>query len=877
MTPDQDLPTNPGENPTSPASPGSGPRSGSATSTVREAPPERIGGYRVVRELGRGGMGVVYLARKDDDRFQRTVAIKVVKRGMDTEDIVRRFETERQLLSAMDHPNIARLLDGGAMEDGRPYFVVEHVEGRAIDKYCDENKLSVGERLQLFLKVCSAVHYAHQNLIVHRDIKPGNILVTKDGEPKLLDFGIAKLLNPAYSPIVQDPTSPSLRLMTPEYASPEQVRGEMVGTASDVYSLGVLLFELLTGHRPYRLKTRLQSEIERIICEVEPDKPSTAISRVEDIPDATSATGATSVTPASVAGTRERRPDRLRRRLEGDVDNIVLMALRKEPRRRYQSAMQFAEDIRNHLEGRPVIARRPTVVYRAVKFVGRNRYGVGAAAAVFLALLLGVVGTTLGMQRAVAAEKVAVAQRDRAERLFAEGRALANTFIMDFHDAIKTLSGSVPAQELIVSKGLQYLEGSAADVGDDPEFIRELQRGYIRIGDIQAALQGSGRGDRRAAELTYIRARDLVDQALARLPERDPNLAAGAGLVRLKLSDVYQALRDIPGARTNIEEAVPLLREALAAGVDARRALASAEMQLGDVLLAEGDIDGARKAFEDSRATRDAALAAQRDQVSLRDASTIRLRLGDAAARIRDHAKAVEWYAEAKQLRVEAASLDPVGEPTARSERDIVSAQWLLGRALQRVGRTEDAERELRSAHGTARRLSEASPDDERARMTVVDVSNTYQQLLTALGRYDEATAVILPALTLAEQAVASKPTDSLQRERLADLLAELGILRTSMGDPEAGLEAVERSIELTEARRLEEPTNHRVRIVLAASLRVRSDALAALERWDEAEQGVRRALDLLQEPGVELQSGELIKTLEERLAEYRRTRTPGP
>lgn len=870
MTSEHDHPTNPGENPTTPiAPPISGSRAGTRPATGAEPAPETIAGYRIVRELGRGGMGVVYLARKDDDRFQRTVAIKVVKRGMDTQDIVRRFETERQLLAAMDHPNIARLLDGGTTEDGRPYFVIEHIEGKVIDKYCDENKLSVGERLQLFLKVCSAVHYAHQNLVVHRDIKPGNILVTKDGEPKLLDFGIAKLLNPAFSPIAQDPTSPSLRLMTPEYASPEQVRGEIVSTASDVYSLGVLLFELLTGHRPYRLKTRMQAEIERIICEVEPDKPSTAISKVEDI---IHATGTTTITPASVAGTRERRPDRLRRRLEGDVDNIVLMALRKEPRRRYQSALQFAEDIRNHLEGRPVIARRTTVMYRAVKFVNRNRFGVGAAAAVFLALVLGVIGTTMGMRRAVAAEKVAVEQRDRAERLFTEGRALANTFIIDFFDSIKTLPGSVPAQELIVSNGLAYLEGSAANAGDDPDFIRELQRGYVRIGDIQAALQGSGRADRRAAEATYIKARDLVDAARARMTSPDGQLTFGAALARLKLSDTYEALRDVPKAKQNLAEALPLLRESIALGAPAERALASAEMQTGDLLKDEGDLDGAQAAFEASRATRDAAMERERTQTTLRDASTIRMRLGDVAYDRAAFAQAADWYREALQLRLDHQAMDPPGEPSARSQRDVMSAQLFLGRALMGMQDMAQAEIQLRAAYASAQSLVESSPDDARASaVMLVNIGNSLQQLLTATDRFDEAEAVLAPALATIEQAAAARPDDPQMQERLANLLGEYAYLRIRRGDSMAGLSDADRAIAIIEKLRSSAPTNQQLRPALAGALRVRAEGLTALERWDEAQRTLTRAIALLETPELEEQHADLIADLEARLDRAKR------
>src|SRR6266851_1086019 len=273
---------------------------------------------------------------------------------MDTQTIVRRFRHERQMLADLEHPNIARLIDGGTTGDGRPYFIMEHVDGIALDEYCDRRQLPVDERLMLFRTVCGTVHHAHQNLIVHRDLKPSNVLVTPAGVPKLLDFGIAKWLYPP--PSVQTRTSTGLRPMTPEYASPEQVRGGTITTASDVYALGVLLYELLTGRHPYLTEERWLPDVERLICETDPERPSVTVSRVEG-------------REAGWGGS----PETFRRRLAGDLDNIVLMALRKEPARRYASAQEFSEDIRRHLEGLPVIARKDTLAYRTSKFVRRNK------------------------------------------------------------------------------------------------------------------------------------------------------------------------------------------------------------------------------------------------------------------------------------------------------------------------------------------------------------------------------------------------------------------------------------------------------------------------------------------------------------------------
>jgi len=325
--------------------------------TVVESPSmlgKRLGAYRIVQEIGRGGMGSVYLAVRADDEFQKRVAIKLIRRGMDTDFIVRRFRNERQILASLDHPNIARLLDGGSTEDGLPYFVMEFVEGQPIYHYSDTHKLSIPDRLRLFRDVCSAVQYAHQNLVIHRDLKPSNVLVTAEGVPKLLDFGIAKLLNPEMATHTLDPTTAAIRLMTPEYASPEQVRGEGVSVVSDVYSLGVMLYELLTDHRPYRLANHSPLELARVICDEEPELPSVAVNLIEVIP--TRDGEPIEITPEWVSIARSTSPEQLRRELSGSLDNIVLKAMQKDPAQRYNSVGELSEDVRRYLEGHPVSA-----------------------------------------------------------------------------------------------------------------------------------------------------------------------------------------------------------------------------------------------------------------------------------------------------------------------------------------------------------------------------------------------------------------------------------------------------------------------------------------------------------------------------------------
>jgi feruloyl esterase len=343
-----------------------------------------LGAYKLVRRIGQGGMAAVFLAVRADDEYSKQVAVKLVQPGLDSRDLLNRFRNERQTLAGLDHPNIVKLLDGGSTSEGLPFLVMDYVEGSPIDEYCDQHKLSVDERLHLFGKVCEAVRYAHQKLVVHRDLKPSNILVVADGTPKLLDFGIAKVLNPESSGQRLLVTQTGTRCMTPAYASPEQMRGKSVTTATDIYSLGVVLYELLTGHRPYRLTQHTPAEMERAICEQEPEPPSTVISRVEN---ETSSDGIPIIkTPELVSQTREGQPDKLRRRLRGDLDNIVLKALQKEPQRRYESVDEFSEDIGRHLQHLPVKARPSTLAYRASKFVQRHRIEASAVAVVLVVL-----------------------------------------------------------------------------------------------------------------------------------------------------------------------------------------------------------------------------------------------------------------------------------------------------------------------------------------------------------------------------------------------------------------------------------------------------------------------------------------------------------
>ncbi len=405
---------------------------------------QQFGVYKIISEIGRGGMGTVYLAERTDGEFEKKVAIKIIKRGMDTESVLRRFRNERQILASLEHPNIAHLLDGGTTADGLPYFVMEYIEGLPITEFAEANSVSINDRLELFRQVCSAITYSHQRLIVHRDIKPSNIIVTNDGVPKLLDFGIAKLMNPHGIGAETASTATGTRLMTLEYASPEQIQGLPVTTLSDVYSLGVVLYELLSGQSPYRFENLSLLEIAEIINAEEPAKPSErAIETKKEGEAETRKYGESENLPQRTTNPNPQL-------LKGDLDNIVLMALRKEPARRYASAEQFSDDIRRHLTDLPVIARPLSLMYRLAKFALRNKTAVALGIIIFLTLVGGIITTTWQAIRANI-------ESGKSARRLTEAQRLANKVIFEYHDAIEDL----PKREGLLRNTILQLENLA--------------------------------------------------------------------------------------------------------------------------------------------------------------------------------------------------------------------------------------------------------------------------------------------------------------------------------------------------------------------------------------------------------------------------------
>jgi serine/threonine protein kinase len=510
---------------------------------------QTVGGYEIISLIGSGGMGEVYLA--EDGQLHRKVALKLVRRGMDSEDIIRHFKREEHLLASLNHPNIAQLYGSGVSVNGIPFFAMEYVEGQRLDEYCSERGLGTKERLQLFRKICSAVTYAHQRLVIHRDLKPANIRVTAAGEPKLLDFGIAKLLDSENAPS-REQTLTLQGVMTPEYASPEQVRGGSMTTASDVYSLGVVLYKLLTGQSPYRTKTNRPDEIVRAITEQEPTRPSTAVAK-------------------SNGSSKRQIPNP--KLLRGDLDNIVLKAMRKEPARRYQSVAKFSEDIRRHLDGFPVIARKDTMTYRCAKFVKRNRIGVAAVALILLSTLGGIIATTWQA-------RTARREKAKAERVSA--------FLE------KTLEYSNP---LVNPPGKPQGDTTVTDVLD--EASRQLETGeFAAQPEVRADLErtiaksywGQGRQELWAKHLKkYVEIQRSIG------PKND----AKTLLATATLAEIVEN-KDMKEAETLLREVLPQMKSEYRKGRITAADLADTLVNFGYIRRTQGDSKEAEALFREA-------------------------------------------------------------------------------------------------------------------------------------------------------------------------------------------------------------------------------------------------------------------------------------
>ncbi len=829
--------------------------------------PELIGPYRVLSALGRGGMGSVYLAVREDDRFQKRVAVKLVRRGLDTDEALARFDLERQVLGALNHPNIARLHDAGCTDDGRPYFVMEYVEGKPIDRFCDDLRLPIPRRVELFRKVCAAVQYAHQNLIVHRDIKPSNILVSPMGEPKLLDFGIAKLLSPeAYG--MDALTRADQRLMTYEYASPEQVQGLPLTTASDVYSLGVLLYELLTGRRPYQITRRVHEEIARIICDSEPLRPSTAVGQ-----PATQQTqaGTTTVAAEEIARRRVAPTSRLRRALTGDLDNIVLMALRKSPHRRYTSPDHLAEDLSRYLSGEPVIARGDGAAYKFMKFVTRHRGAVAAASVVAVSVLAGGAATAWQWQRAEGERAQAVAARDderearqQAEERFEQLRRMAR--LLDEIDRdIERAPGATAARKVLSSAVVRVLDDLAASFGEDAALRGELAAGYRRAGSLAAGPTGATedalRHLDRAVEISSASADLAAEEAAARI-ERSA--------VRRVLGRLDEAAAD---ARRAGEVAAAIGDGAEPGERDRLRAAA---------LLAEARVLGERgdAAAEAERLERAAGLAAPALKANADDVraaellASIETQSGRRAERLGELDASLAAYERALALR--SAVSRQRGESDVIAQQRLIEARLNLGAAQMflsirdpatgayaatpvRPDLAEAAERTFVDARAAADALFQQDPFSATAFRQLAETYNAVRDVYFVQGLHQRAVAAGEAAIARLERASAADPLNAEKRRALALARARLGETFLRLNDANAALapylEAVREYRELLDL----EPSSSQYRFELLRA----STALGMTHYSVEDLPAARRAYEEAVQAGERLQADNAVGDVE--------------
>lgn len=674
----------------------------STPATATGHPGLRLGPWLLTAPLGSGGMGEVWLALRDDGAYAGEAAIKLLKRGMDSAAVLLRFAQERQALARLDHPHIARLMDAGLSPQGLPYFVMERAQGRPIDAVCAD--LPLETRLRLFLQLADAVAHAHRHLLVHRDLKPGNVLVTADQQVKLLDFGIAKALDP------QDTEHTQARPFTPSHASPEQVRGEPVSTATDVYSLGVLLYQLLTGQRPYGRGARTPQALAQAVLNEAPTRPS------------------------SLGEPREPSPDwwRTRKRLKGDLDNILLKSLEKDPARRYASVEALAGDLRAHLAGRPVSARAPTPGYLAMRFIGRHRVAAGLAGVAALALVAGLAGTLWQMREARAAQA-------RAEARFTQLRQLARQLVFRYHDQIARLPGSLATREALLQDALAYLDGLAAELGPDlarqPALARELAESYSRIAELQ------GDGFSPSQERLDAARRD-IDKAIALQPLYLSAVARDATALR-EAADMYQG----------------------------RALLASRAGRLGDSVAA----------LQRARTLNEQVLALDpQDPQSLAQLATVTGRAGlvqggnPMQAQLGDIGGAGRLLAEAVELFGRLRSLQPESAEWAHQAAwgHQLRANWaLLGGDLALARRDAQAMQELRDA------AVRGDPQNSNYRYQQALAHVTAARIATASGDHDEALQLLDEGRATLRQELRRDPRNEAARRDL--VLLDLCVARS--------------------------------------------------------------------------------------------------
>jgi serine/threonine protein kinase len=813
---------------------------------------QNFGVYRAVSELGYGGMGAVYLAERTDGQFEQKVALKLLKREMNTAALRRRFEQERAILASLDHPNIARLLDAGTTEDRIPFIAMEYVEGLPIDEYCNKNYLNLTQRLDLFRKVCAAVGFAHRNLVIHRDLKPSNILVTEDGVPKLLDFGISKILSTDFEQ-ADSATVTRLGVMTPGYASPEQLRGESVSTATDIYSLGVILYELLSGRRPFESKENDFKEIYRAVLEDDPAPPSSVINTnprdFKPQADAKNGNG-----QAETEATKQVRPDtgenRFRRTiaphivnlnrtsLRGDLDNIVLKTLRKEPERRYSSAENLAEDIERYQKGLPVSARPNTFFYRAEKFFKRNRVSVAAAVLILLAVITGIIATLWQA-------RVAQAERAKAEKRFNDVRKLANSYLFEIFPEIEDLEGSLKAREKIIKTALEYLDSLSQEAEGDLELQLELATAYEKIGEVQGAVNIPNLGDINAGLESYKKAQRLREAVFAVDPSDAKNKEALARNYQVTAQTLMWNI-DTALAAGFFEKAVRLRRELVAensASPDQQNRLAVLLSDYASIFIENVENEKASALLDESAAIIREVLKNDPDHFYTRKAyprvlraySKLKINTGDFEGAVRDIDESASLTAELVKLKPEDYSLQRTVWLNDFHYCEIFAARRDGPKTVEACGKTLDfnlktlekqpeesyalfdlavsryhialgyrlsdqPERAIEFAQKALEplaRLNQKSPDINDYLRAMSVAKREIADSLLMLGKTDEAFAHLEDARQKLEKTVAADKTVTSYKTELARVYRSLAAAFHKKGEKAKAVESADKALEI--------------------------------------------------------------------------------
>jgi non-specific serine/threonine protein kinase/serine/threonine-protein kinase len=762
----------------------------------------KFGNYRIIREIGAGGMGTVFLASRDDGEFSMRVALKVVRRSVADREVMARFKRERQILADLNHPHIAVLHDGGVSERSEPFLAMEFVDGDTLIDHANKKNLSIRERLTIFLKVCSAVSYAHKNLVVHRDIKPSNILVTADGEPKLLDFGLAKAF---VSDIAV--TQTELRAFTPGYASPEQIQGGNITTASDIYSLGVVLYELLTGRKPRNFDDKSFEEILQTINNTEPAKPS------------------------SVDTGEEGKTRRLY--LRGDLDNIALTALRKEPERRFNSVDGMADDIRKHLEGRPISARPNTISYLGSKFIRRHKLGFAAASFVLISLIAGLAVSIWQADRART-------ERDRAEKRFQDVRHLSNSLLFEISPKLESLPGSIEARELLVEKALEYLDSLAVESQTDATLQAELASAYEKVGDLQGNINKPNLSDLAGSITSFAKAKAIRIS----LPYDPDNQLRLANALRVS-SMIRNRQHDVNGALNEANESAAIYADLISrdpGSFDLRMSSIEGEIEHGQIYSFNNRYSEAIPLLSD---------AAKSLEASEPDQRKTRLLMASAYSIL---SNALSWDGRQKEAEGQMdRALTIVDSLTERylNDSEVLSRSFqvhMLASSIYEGSRDALAFQHADQAVHAARQAASADKADSQATYNLARALSRKGICQANLGYLVDAAASLRRSERLYEELSLSEPGNVIYQRDLAILYVRMGDTSEKLHDRNDALLKYQNSAVIFEKISSEDQQNTLARRDLAQSLRSIGKTQIAMSQISAAKTNLQRAKVLLDE-----------------------------